>query len=139
MTNAIRQDGGAHAGRVVPIPVFWITGLHDPKVCCETTDIGPDVGPRDILKAYARAFEALEHHLQQLPLLRVHKGRFEIVDPEEIILEVAEVLVNEVASSHVDTAGPVVTVGVVEAVDVPSCGRDLALAGSLVAKECPQV
>ena len=72
---------------MIATKVVWLSCLHHPIVKSETPSKDSGIGPVDVFKAYTSVFEALVYNFQQLALLRVHIGGFNIVDAEKAVLE----------------------------------------------------
>lgn len=137
MANTVPQNSRSHPGSRVPIQVLAVPGLHDLIIDGEVAHIDARVGARRLLERDTRILETFEHDFQQLPLLRVHVCGLEIVDAEEAVLELADVLVEEVAALGDDAARPV-AVGVVEGVGVEPVSGDVAAPGAGVGDELPE-
>lgn len=76
----------------------WLPCLHHPIVEGEATSKDPSVGAFDIFEGHTSILKTLVHDLQELSLLWIHVGGFEIVDAEEAILELAKVFVDKVSA-----------------------------------------
>lgn len=87
VTDAIRQDCRTHTSSMVATKVVWLSCLHHPIVKSETPSEDSGIGPLHIFKGYTSVLEALVYNFQQLALLGVHIGSFNIVDAEKAVLE----------------------------------------------------
>ncbi len=72
---------------MVTAEIIWLSSLHHPVVKSKTPGENSSIGSFYILKRDTSVLEALLYYLQQLPLLRVHVCRFDIVDTKKAVLK----------------------------------------------------
>lgn len=119
MTDPIGKDRRPHARCMVAVEILRILGLHGDVVDGEIANIASHIGPVDVLQCSAGTLKALVADLQEFSLLRIHVRRFQIVDPEEAVVELPDIVLDEVAAFGIHATGPL-AVGMVEALDVPA-------------------
>ncbi|MCP9994457.1 hypothetical protein LUX34_00055 [Streptomyces werraensis] len=138
----VRQPAGRECGGVPSEAVGGQVGRVDllhlrlQIVVRGDPEVDAGVGALESFRRLSRVFEGLPAHLQQQALLRVEGGRLAGGDTEEPGVEPVDV-VQKSAAAGGHLAG-CVRVGVVEAVDVPACGRDLTDAVPAAVQELPE-
>lgn len=118
--------------------IVWIACLAGLVVDREIRHVDADIGAGNAAHGGARALEAFQDRLEQLSLLRIHICGFEVVDTEKIIIEVADVLVDEVAAGHVGAAAAIAALWMVIAIDIVSVRWNRSLSGLLVDNKLPE-
>ena len=113
--------------------------LHHLEVESEVADKTAGIRPRSFVERNTGVLEAFKNDFKQLPLLRIHVSGLEIIDAEETVLELPNIIFEEVATLRHDAAWTVHAVGVIEAVDVESRFRDIALCGSTRSEKIPEL
>jgi hypothetical protein len=112
--------------------------LHCLKIHSKIAHKNPNIRASSLLKRNSCAFEAFIDDLEQLPLLRIHVSRFEIIDSKEGVLKLADILLQEITAFGVHHPGAI-TFWVVESVGVETSTRHIALPGALVDQHLPEV
>jgi len=97
MTNSVRQDGSSHSCGMIAVKIVRVSCLHHPVVKGEGSDEDSNGLSTDLVQADAGILKTLIRELEKLSLLRVHESRLDVVDPEEAVLKLAQIFMNEVA------------------------------------------
>jgi hypothetical protein len=116
--DAAGDDGGQHAGAERGLAVVGHLGQQVLVVLAVGAGEHADAGAVRRVGGDPGAFQGLPRHLQQQPLLGVHRQRLAGADAEEVRIETGGVG-EEPAAGDVALAGGV-RVGVVQPVDVPA-------------------
>lgn len=137
MADPVRHDRSTRPGGCIPMYIVRVARLARLVVDREVAYKDARQRPRQAYQARSRTLQTLKDDLEELALLRVHIRGLEVVDAEEVVVELANVLVDKVAAGHIGAAAVVAALGVVEAVDVVSPGWNGPLGGLVVNEESP--
>lgn len=97
MTNSVRQNGSSHPCGMIAMKIVRVSCLHHPVVKGEGSDEDSNGLSTDLVQTDTGILKTLIRELEKLSLLRVHEGRLDVVDPEEAVLKLAQIFMNEVA------------------------------------------
>ena len=120
MTDAIRKNRRPHTRRTIPMQILWVPRLHHLKVNGEVADVTSYVRARHFIETGPGTLKRLEHDFQQLSLLRIHVGRLDRADAEEVRVEGARILLQKITTRGVHGSRSIHTLGVVESINVES-------------------
>lgn len=138
MAHTVTQNGCPHTGGTVTVKILGVSRLHDLEIHGEVPHVDTSIRARDIFQTSPGTLEAFVYNLQQFSLLRVHVGRFEVVDPEEGVLKVPDILLEEISALCVHASRPLF-VGMIEGFGIKSRGRDIALSCPTIDEHVPEL
>lgn len=100
--------------------IIWVARL--PRLIVDSKVGHEDTGGRAryAFHGCARALETFVRDLEQVPLLRVHVRGLHVVDSEKVVVKLANILVDEIASGDIGATAAVAALGMVEPLNVVS-------------------
>ena len=127
MTNPIRHHSSARSCGSVSVQIVRIARLARLIVDREIRHVDACGRARYVLHGRTRALKAFQDHLEQLSLLRIHICGLEVVNTKKVVVELAYVFVDEVASGHIRATAAIAALWVVEAIDIVPLRRNRSL------------